>query len=78
MERLATLGLWHRIFYAALNVGTDDKHITTVDEGGVALAAIQGLDEKLKAEDAHKDAEIKALEKRLSDLEQLVETPPQK
>ncbi len=30
-------------FYAAFGLGLDDKHITTIDEGGVALAAIQGL-----------------------------------
>ena len=29
-------------FYKAFNVGTDDKHIATVDADGVALAAIQG------------------------------------
>ena len=61
-------------FYAAFNVGTDDKHIATVDEDGVALAAIQGLNEKLK----EKDAQIEALNKRLADLEQLVKTSVQK
>ena len=30
-------------FYKAFGLGLDDKHITTIDEGGVALAAIQGL-----------------------------------
>ena len=40
----------------------------------MALAAIQGLNEKLKTEAAAKDAQIKALEKRLSDLEALVKT----
>ena len=30
-------------FYAAFNVGEDDKHINSVDADGVALAAIQGL-----------------------------------
>jgi len=65
-------------FYAAFNVGKDDKHIATVDEDGVALAAIQGLNEKLKAEGAQKNAQIKALEKRLSDLEQFVKAPVQK
>jgi hypothetical protein len=65
-------------FYAAFNVGMDDRHIATVDEDGVALAAIQGLNEKLKEEGAQKDAQIKALEKRLSDLEQLVKTFGQK
>ena len=61
-------------FYAAFSVGPDDKHIATVDEGGVALAAIQGLNEKLK----EKDAQIEAMEKRLADLEQLIKTSTQK
>ena len=61
-------------FYAAFNVGTDDKHIGILDEGGVALAAIQGLNEKLN----EKDAQIEALEKRLADLEQLVKASAQK
>jgi Chaperone of endosialidase len=30
-------------FYRAFGLGLDDRHITTIDEGGVALAAIQGL-----------------------------------
>jgi hypothetical protein len=44
-------------FRAAFGLGTDDKHIATVDEGGVALAAIQGLNQKLN----EKDAEIQVL-----------------
>ena len=61
-------------FYSAFNVGLDDKHIATVDEGGVALAAIQGLNEKLK----EKDARIESLEKRLADLEELVKSSTHK
>ena len=35
-------------FHAAFGLdGADDKHISVVDEGGVALAAIQGLNQKL-------------------------------
>jgi len=30
-------------FYAAFGVGEDDKHITSIDEDGVALAAIKAL-----------------------------------
>jgi hypothetical protein len=30
-------------FYAAFGVGADDKHITSIDEDGVALAAIKAL-----------------------------------
>jgi len=65
-------------FYAAFNIGTDDRHIATVDESGVALAAIQGLNQKLD----EKDAEIQKLklqnadlEKRLANLEALVTSP---
>ena len=61
-------------FYAAFNIGSDDKHISTVDEGGVALAAIQGLNEKLK----EKDAKIEAMEKRLADLEELIKSSTHK
>ena len=53
-------------FYAAFNVGNDDKHIGTVDEAGVALAAIQALDlenKALKAQNA-------SLEARMTNLEQ--------
>jgi len=39
-------------FHAAFQVGTDDKHIATVDADGVALAAIQGLNRKLEKENA--------------------------
>ncbi len=52
-------------FYAGFNVGEDERHITTIDEGGVALAAIQGLNMKLQ----EKDAEIQALKERLEKLE---------
>jgi hypothetical protein len=55
-------------FYAAFNVGPDDKHIATVDESGVALAAIQGLNQKLN----EKDAEIQQLKQRLDKLETLI------
>ena len=55
-------------FHAAFKVGMDDKHIATVDEEGVALAAIQGLNEKLN----EKDAEIESLKQRLEKLEQLL------
>lgn len=37
------LGPMAQDFFAAFALGSDDKHISTVDEGGVALAAIQEL-----------------------------------
>ena len=38
-------------FYAAFGLGADDRHITTIDADGVALAAIQGLYKLLKEKD---------------------------
>ena len=62
-------------FYALFNVGTDEKHIAPIDEGGVALAAIQGLSGKLTEKDAElrrlKEANV-ALGKRLGELERVV------
>ena len=55
-------------FYSVFNIGTDDKHIAPIDESGVALAAIQGLNQKLK----EKDSEIQGLKQRLEKLEQLI------
>ena len=44
-------------FYAAFGVGPGDKHIATVDADGVALAAIQGLNQKV--EDRGQRAEVR-------------------
>jgi hypothetical protein len=51
-------------FHAAFNIGTDDKHIATVDEEGVALAAIKGLHQEIAQQARAKDAEIHALQER--------------
>ena len=59
-------------FYSAFGVGADDRHIADVDEGGVALAAIQGLNQKMEADSAALRAENAALTKRLGALEQLI------
>jgi hypothetical protein len=53
-------------FHAAFGVGEDDRHITEVDEGGVALAAIQGLNQKL----AEKNAQIQDLRQKNDSLAQ--------
>jgi Chaperone of endosialidase len=67
-------------FYSAFGLGLDDKHITTIDEGGVALAAIQGLyrqNQGLQRENRalHRDnrtlrAQLGAQNVRLTKLEQ--------
>jgi hypothetical protein len=73
------LGPTAQDFKATFGLGTDDKSIGTVDEEGVALAAIQGLNQKLEEtqqEVKAKDGEIKNLKKqndsmaeRLNELE---------
>ena len=59
-------------FSAAFKVGPDDKHIDTLDANGVALAAIQGLNNKLAEELKQKQTEIMELRQRLDRLEQLL------
>jgi hypothetical protein len=50
----------------------DDKHIATVDEEGVALAAIQGLNQRLNDKLSEKDAEIRQLQQNVAKLQELV------
>lgn len=62
-------------FYAAFGVGPDDQHIATVDADGVALAAIQGLNQKLAEQSAalrERDTRIARLESELAELRGLV------
>jgi hypothetical protein len=56
-------------FHSAFGLGESDRAIGSVDESGVALAAIQGLNQKLEDELKAKDAEIQALAQRLERLE---------
>ena len=62
-------------FKAAFQVGETDKGITTIDADGVALAAIQGLNQKVEEQAAAlkaKDAELQALKQRLEAIEKLL------
>jgi hypothetical protein len=54
--------------------GDDDKHISVVDEGGVALSAIQGLNQKLN----EKEAEIQDLKQSVTDLKKQVQSLAEK
>jgi len=60
-------------FHATFNVGTDDRHIAPIDEGGVALAAIQGLNQKLERDLEQKRTEITELKQTVNELKQLIE-----
>src|SRR5579884_608764 len=61
-------------FYAAFKVGGDDKHITSIDEDGVALAGVKALHARVRALDAQNRemraelrelrAEVRALRER--------------
>jgi hypothetical protein len=53
-------------FYAAFEVGEDDRHITTIDEDGVALAAIKSLYAKSERNNASAVRENEALRTRIS------------
>jgi len=91
LDRVASLPIWRwnfkadegtphigptaQDFYAAFSVGSDDRHIATVDADGVALAAIQGLNQKLeetRADNAALRADNADLRARLEKLERLL------
>ncbi len=64
-------------FHAAFNLGTDERHIATVDADGVALAAIQGLNQKVEGEIVALRSENAELKKRLENLERLLKREDQ-
>jgi hypothetical protein len=72
-SKVTHVGPMAQDFHAAFGLnGGDDKHISVVDAQGVALAAIQGLNQKLeaeKAENAKLRSSLTDLEKRLAALE---------
>jgi hypothetical protein len=60
-EGVRHIGPMAQDFAAAFRVGSDDTHITTIDESGVALAAIQ----QLYRENQELKAAVAALQRRL-------------
>jgi hypothetical protein len=67
-EEVRHIGPTAQDFEAAFSLGNDDRYINSGDADGVALAAIQGLNQKLE----EKDARIQVLEKKLESLEGVV------
>lgn len=62
-------------FHAAFEVGTDDKHIATVDADGVALAAIQGLNQLLGEKETALSAlraDLQKMQAQITALQQAV------
>jgi hypothetical protein len=74
------LGPMAQDFHASFGLnGADDTHIATLDEEGVALAAIQGLNQKVDSENARlreelkrRDAENAELRQRLEAVEKII------
>ena len=65
------LGPMAQDFHTAFGLnGADDTHIATVDEGGVALAAIQGLDRKTAESVRQVQLRIQSLEAENAELKQ--------
>ncbi len=63
-ESIQHIGPVAQDFYALFGVGNDDRSISTIDPAGIALAAIQELDKKMKR--------IEELETRLDAMESLM------
>ena len=62
-------------FYAAFGLGSDDRHISSLDSSGVALIAIQELNNQLQEKEAELiqlQAENEEILQRLEQLEQLI------
>jgi trimeric autotransporter adhesin len=66
------LGAMAQDFRAAFGLGETENGINTVDADGVALAAIQGLNERLTAELKRRDTENAELKRELGELRSLV------
>src|SRR6185369_454419 len=78
--RIRHIGPMAQDFMAAFQVGDDDKHISTIDPDGVALAGVKALDARtttqqqeidaLRRENAELRQRLERLEKMLSDNSQ--------
>ena len=74
-EEVKHVGPMAQDFRAAFGLGAHETAIATVDADGVALAAIQGLNQKVeqqRAELNQKETEITELKQRLEKMEQLL------
>jgi hypothetical protein len=68
-------------FQTAFRLSADGKHMSVMDESGVALAAIKGLNQKVEERDqslhqqlAEKDAEIQDLKQSVDQLRKMVQS----
>jgi hypothetical protein len=68
-EKIKNVGPMAQDFFKAFSLGDSDKTIASMNMSGVALSAIQGLNQKLTEQVKTKDAEISALKARLQAIE---------
>ncbi len=64
-------------FAATFGLGQDERHIATVDESGVAFAAIQGLNQKVESENARlegRNAELSTKADAIAEQNQALRT----
>ena len=74
-ETVRHIGPMAQDFRESFGLGEDDRHISAVDADGVALAAIQGLNQRIEEQRTvieRKDGEVTDLQKRVAQLESLV------
>jgi hypothetical protein len=71
-ESVRHIGAISQDFRDAFNLGNSAEAISTVDADGVALAAIQGLNEELKTELKIRDAKIEKQQQQIDALIKLV------
>lgn len=77
-ENVKHVGPMAQDFREAFGLGAHETAIATVDADGVALAAIQGLNQKLEEKLNGKDAEIAELRRALVELTRLVKAQTSK
>jgi len=80
-EGVRHVGPMAQDFHQAFTVGENDTSISTVDEEGVALAAIQGLNQKVDEKEARiqeQATEIQELKQSVDALKKLVQTLAEK
>jgi hypothetical protein len=68
-EEVPHIGPVAQDFHGAFQVGMDDKHISMVDADGVALAAIQGLNQKVEGRMQSAEVRTQKLEHQLEQKE---------
>jgi len=68
-ESIRHIGPMAQDFHRLFGLGADDKHISTLDPDGVALAAIKALTLKLE----EKSSDVETLSKRMDEMQKVID-----